>query len=29
LGQHTGEILSELLEYTETEIAALRKQGIV
>jgi formyl-CoA transferase len=29
LGQHTGEILSELLEYTETEIATLRKQGIV
>ena len=29
LGQHTDEILSEFLDYTKTEIAALRKEGIV
>ena len=29
LGQHTEEILSELLGYTETEIEALREEGTV
>jgi CoA:oxalate CoA-transferase len=29
LGQHTAEILSQLLGYTEEEIQRLRKQGII
>jgi crotonobetainyl-CoA:carnitine CoA-transferase CaiB-like acyl-CoA transferase len=29
LGQHTGEVLGELLEMGEAEIAALRKDGVL
>ena len=29
LGQHTGEILSEVLDYTDEAVEALRKEGIV